>query len=224
MVCSSHQNGTHVLLLSLTLPPSVPASYSSSEAPPSVGKAPSPAFQVLSGKHHTQLLEMTRNAADRWLAIGIELGFKNNELDDMLPTSRSHFYNKGRYYRDEMYYGDEIYYGDEMCYGDEVCYAAMLRRWLDWAPPNHSPPTLSALVAAMRAVGIEGVAFNLELRGQELTGKCCAVMRFLEVISCYCNDMVQYPILMMRHNICLTSFKYSPSNAMMSVLNEYHAH
>eukprot|EP00731_Ephydatia_muelleri_P005953 Em0003g201a len=149
----------------------VPASYSSSEAPPSVGKALSPAFQVLSGKHHTQLLEMTRNAADRWLAIGIELGFKNNELDDMLPTSRSHFYNKGRYYRDEMYYGDEIYYGDEMCYGDEVCYAAMLRRWLDWAPPNHSPPTLSALVAAMRAVGIEGVAFNLELRGQELTAE-----------------------------------------------------
>ena len=156
MVCSSPQNETHVLLLSLTLPPSVPASYSSSEAPPSVGKAPSPTFQVLSGKHHTQLLEMTRNAADRWLAIGIELGFKNNELDDMLPTSRSHLYEESRYYGDEMYYGDD------------VCYAAMLKKWLDWEPPNHSPPTLSALVAAMHAVGMERVAYDLERWGKQL--------------------------------------------------------
>ena len=117
----------------------------------------------------------------------MELGFKNYELDDMLPTSRRHSYDKGRYYRDEMYYGNEDRY------------AAMLRRWLDWAPPNRSPPTLSALVAAMRAVGMESVAYDLELRGKELTGKCCAVMRFLEVTSCYCNDMVQ-SILMITHN------------------------
>ena len=125
----------------------------------------------------------------------MELGFKYYELDDMLPTSRRHFYDKGRYYRNEMYYGDVMYYGNE------DCYAAMLRRWLDWAPPDHSPPTLSALVAAMRAVRMESVAYDLELRGMELTGKCCAVMRFLEVTSCYCNDMVQ-TILMIRHNIC----------------------
>ena len=128
---------------------------------------------------------MTRKAADRWRAIGLELGFKKYELDDML-SSRSE---------------ESHYYGDEMYYGEEVCYAAMLRRWLDWAPHNHSPPTLSALIAAMHAVGMESVAFDLELRGKELTGKCCADMRFLKVTSCYCNDMVQYPILVMRHNI-----------------------
>ena len=205
MMCSSHHvlvcSSPHVLLLYgvfltpkwkictslISNPPTF--SYSSSEAPPSVKKAPSPAFQVLSSNHHTLLLEMTRKAADRWRAIGIELGFKKYELDDMLLSSRNHLYEESRSYGDEMYYGKE------------VCYAAMLRRWLDWAPPNHSPPTLSALVAAMRAVGMESVAFDLELQGKELTGKCCAVMRFLEVTSWYCNDMQS--ILMIRHNISL---------------------
>ena len=65
----------------------------------------------------------------------MELGFKIDELDTIV--------------REPGHYGDEDYY------------AAMLRRWLDWAPPNHSPPTLSALVAAMRVVGNESVAYDL---------------------------------------------------------------
>ena len=62
-------------------------------------------------------------------------------------------------------------------YGDEDYYEGMLRRWLDWAPPNHSPPTLSALVAAMRAVGMERVSNDLkELRGKQLFGMFCVLI------------------------------------------------
>ena len=90
----------------------------------------------------------------------MKLGFKTFELDDM-QRSRSHLYE------------ESCYYGDGM-YGFQ--YAAMLKRWLDWAPPNHSPPTLSALVAAMRAVGMERVAHDLERWGKQLSGMCCDVM------------------------------------------------
>ena len=94
----------------------------------------------------------------------MKLGFTNYELDVMLPSSTSHLYEEGHYYGDGMYNSDE------------VCYEAMLRRWLDWAPPNHSPPTLSALVAAMRAVGKERVAHDLEQWGKQLSGMCCDIM------------------------------------------------
>ena len=59
----------------------------------------------------------------------------------------------------------------------EDYYAAMLKRWLDWAPPHHSPPTLSALVAAIRAVGMGRVADNLEqLQKTKLTGTYCVLI------------------------------------------------
>ena len=59
----------------------------------------------------------------------------------------------------------------------EDYYEAMLMRWLVWAPPNHSPPTLSALVAAMHAVGMERMADDLEqLQETELTGTYCVLI------------------------------------------------
>ena len=47
--------------------------------------------------------------------------------------------------------------------GDEDYYAAILKRWLGWAPPRHFFPTLSSLLAAIRAVGMERLANELEL-------------------------------------------------------------
>ena len=41
-------------------------------------------------------------------------------------------------------------------------YQVLLRRWLDWAPPNNSLPTLSALVHAIRVAGMESLADELE--------------------------------------------------------------
>ena len=86
----------------------------------------------------------------------MELGFKDNELDAL---------SWPEIYRKEDYY------------------AVMLRRWLDWALPNHSPPTLTSLVAAMHAVGKERLANDLELWGKQLFGMCCAVMRSFELTN-----------------------------------------
>ena len=66
----------------------------------------------------------------------MQQGFKTDKLDALV--------------RETGYHGDESYY------------AAMLRKWLDWAPPNHPLPTLSALVAAIRKSGKERLANDLE--------------------------------------------------------------
>ena len=81
----------------------------------------------------------------------MELGFTFDELDTIV--------------REPGHFGDEDYY------------AAMLRRWLVWAPPNHPYPTLSALVDAMRAVGMGRLAYDLEqLQKSELTGTYCVLI------------------------------------------------
>ena len=58
-------------------------------------------------------------------------------------------------------------------HGDDDYYAAMVRRWLDWAPPRHSYPTLHALADALRAAGKERLANILE---GELLFTSCKIM------------------------------------------------
>ena len=41
-------------------------------------------------------------------------------------------------------------------------YAGMLKKWLDWAPPNHNLPSVKQLSSALREVGKERVALSLE--------------------------------------------------------------
>ena len=77
----------------------------------------------------------------------MELGFETDELDAIVREPGRH--------------------------GEEDYFAAMLRRWLDWAPLRHRYPTLSSLVAAIRAVGKERLANDLEKQGRELCGTCC---------------------------------------------------
>ena len=84
---------------------------------------------------HTDICQTTQSASSQWRAIGGKLGFTFDELDSIVREP-------GRY-------------------GDVDYYQAMLRRWLDWAPPNHSDPTLQCLTSALRAVGKEKQANTL---------------------------------------------------------------
>ena len=53
---------------------------------------------------------------------------------------------------------------------EEHYYSAMLMRWLDWAPPNHHRPSVQRLSSALREVGYEGLAFDLDVQYHESGG------------------------------------------------------
>ena len=84
---------------------------------------------------HGNIFQCTKSACDKWRAIGRELGFTSDELDSIVREP-------GRN-------------------GDEDYYEAMLRRWLDWAPPNHTTPSLQTLQSALRVAGKERQANDL---------------------------------------------------------------
>ena len=92
----------------------------------------------LAENDHTKIFQTTKSASGRWRAIGGVLGFTIDELDSIVREPGRH--------------------------GDEDYYAAMLRRWLDWAPPNHTPPSLQSLLSALCAEGKEIQANNLEAK------------------------------------------------------------
>ena len=79
---------------------------------------------------------MTKKACGEWKPIGRELGYTEDELSSIV--------------REPGQTGEEDYY------------AEMLRRWLDWAPPNHAYPSIPQLSSALRAVGKERMALDLE--------------------------------------------------------------
>ena len=90
---------------------------------------------ILDEHDHTEIFQTTESASDVWRAIGRKLCFTVSELDSIVREP-------GRN-------------------GDEDYYEAMLKRWLDWAPPNHTPPSLQSLLSALRAAGKERQANNL---------------------------------------------------------------
>ena len=59
----------------------------------------------------------------------------------------------------------------------------MLSQWLNWAPPNHSWPTLEALETALRSSGSESLAF--QLRSLFLQQKGSASLNTLDQIYLY---------------------------------------
>eukprot|EP00731_Ephydatia_muelleri_P020619 Em0013g346a len=95
-----------------------------------------PITASLTADDHTKIYQTTISASDRWRAIGGVLGFTFDELDSIVREPGRH--------------------------GDEDYYAAVLRRWLDWAPPNHTDPSLQSLLSALRAAGKERQAKDLE--------------------------------------------------------------
>ena len=121
----------------------VPLPPPAKATPISVRAPPSPSL-VLSDDHHTLLFILTKTASDRWRAIGRNLGFAEDQLNTIVHEP------------------DCLYVQDY--------YEAMLKRWLDWAPPNHGYPTLDGLVTALRAAGKERLANDMEGKRRELFG------------------------------------------------------
>ena len=93
------------------------------------------------------ILDCVRPAAPLWKAIGLSLGFPNSELDLIQ--------NKPLL----------------LLEGPEGYLRELLGNWLQWAPPNHSLPTLEDLASAVRGTGKERVAYTLvqKFLGQEST-------------------------------------------------------
>eukprot|EP00731_Ephydatia_muelleri_P026577 Em0018g677a len=105
---------------------------------------------TLNEHDHTEIFRTTESASDKWRAIGRKLGFTSDEMDTIVREP-------GRN-------------------GDEDYYEAMLRRWLDWALPNHTPPSLQSLLSALCAADKEIQANNLASKykvcGVSVLGYC----------------------------------------------------
>ena len=95
--------------------------------------------------NHTEIFRVTRAASEDWRDIGMELGFSDKELTSIV-------HEPGRT-RQRDYY------------------SAMLGRWLDWSPPNHDPPSIQQLSAALREVGKEKLANDLDTKCGVSTSK-----------------------------------------------------
>ena len=146
---------------------------------------------------HANIFKSTRSACTKWRAIGWELGFATDELDAIVREP-------GRN-------------------GDEDYYEAMLKWWLDWAPPNHTSPSLHSLLLALRATGKERQANDLaakyEVRGLLLCGArgCLRVLgRLLLLSSLFHFYIVTYNIrehrILKFHSIYfLLSFLFLPA-------------
>ena len=94
---------------------------------------------------HRKVFEVTQSASDGWRAIGWKLGFTEDQLDAIVHEPGRH--------------------------GEMDYYRAMLRRWLDWAPPDHPYPSLQTLTSALHAVGKERQASALGA----VYNACCTV-------------------------------------------------
>ena len=96
--------------------------------------------------HLEKLLDMTeKRAAPHWRAIGRALGFKIADLDAITHEKAHH--------------------------SDKDYYSSMMKKWLNWAPPNHKDvATLEALIAAMRTIDELGkLARDLEKKRTSFT-------------------------------------------------------
>ena len=82
--------------------------------------------------------DATLSASDKWRSIGWKLGFTADQLDAIVHEPGRH--------------------------GEDDWYMAMLRRWLDWAPPDHTYPSLQSLTSALCAVGKERQAADLGVK------------------------------------------------------------
>ena len=97
----------------------------------------------LSTEDHQWLSEAVSEAAANWRDLGRKLGFTRDELESVVMHLGLH---RVKDYMDEL-----------------------LSRWLRWAPPNHSLPCVEDLATALRSVGEERTAYNLEVM-MESTG------------------------------------------------------
>ena len=95
-------------------------------------------MSILNESDHRKIFDATQTASDKWKAIGWRLDFSEDQLDAIVHEPGRH--------------------------GEEDYYRAMLRKWLDWAPPDHSYPSLQSLTSALCAVGKEKQAADLGVK------------------------------------------------------------
>ena len=93
---------------------------------------------MLRVEDHRDIVEVTKNACSEWRCIGDNLGFKYDKLSAITRVPGLH--------------------------DDKDFYADMLRKWLDWAPPDHNHPTVQDLSSALRKADKERQAYDLRLK------------------------------------------------------------
>ena len=93
---------------------------------------------ILNENDHSEIFKTTESACNKWRAIGRNLGFTVDDLDTIVRETGRH---------------EAVDY-----------YEAMLRRWLDWASPNHTPPSLQSLLSALHNAGKSRQANDLEAK------------------------------------------------------------
>ena len=99
----------------------------------------------LSTEDHQWLRTKMSKVTAKWRALGRELGFTHDELEDIVRHLGLH--------------GDKDYMDE------------LLSRWLKWAPPNHPKlPCVEDLATALRSVGEEKTAYDLMPEMMESTG------------------------------------------------------
>lgn len=84
------------------------------------------------------LTKILRPAAPKWKEIGGKLKIETSELDIIAHQPTLIVEGVPGYFRE------------------------MLSRWLSWAPPNHSWPTIHNLIHAVRKSGFEDLAVKLQ--------------------------------------------------------------
>ena len=92
---------------------------------------------VLTAQDLHILTSILKAAAPQWKMIGDTLGFLDSDLSIIQQSPLFIPEGPPGYFRQ------------------------MLSQWLNWAPPNHSWPTLEALEMALRRSGQENLAFQL---------------------------------------------------------------
>ena len=100
---------------------------------------------VLRSSNHTEIFRATSKASENWKDVGRELGFTEEQLSCIVREP-------GRT-------------------GERDYYSAMLQKWLNWAPPNHPSPSIQQLSAALREVGKEKLANDLDFKYGVSTSK-----------------------------------------------------
>ena len=106
---------------------------------------------ILCDHNHTEVFKMTKKACSKWKGIGRELRFTEEELSAIVREPGQT--------------------------GEEDCYAAMLMRWLDWAPPNHYFPSVQRLASALHKVGKEKLALDLDEKFNISGGLIMGILR-----------------------------------------------
>ena len=114
-----------------------------------------PAKECPLHKSHLKIItKILKQIASEWRFIGLALKFKDHELKNIRE-------------KPSTFDG-----------GPPVWLQIMLRKWLRRRPPEHDPPTQSALVGALRATTVKG-GDRLAKEIEEITFKKCKPVTIL---------------------------------------------